>query len=277
MRILVTGANGYIGSKVVKKLLDMKHIVIATDFEKKNIDEKAIFVKSDLFDIKGSLLEFFHFPDICIHLAWRDGFIHNSINHILDLSSHYRFINRIVEDGIKKIVVMGTMHEVGYFEGMIKNDTPTNPLNLYGIVKDTLRKSIMLNTKINEKLIWLRAFYIYGNDDNNPSVFGKLVSASKKQDKYFPINSGTNKYDFIHIDTLVYYISICSLQEKYFGIINCCSGKPISLAEKLEEYIKVNNLNIQLDYGKYPDRAYDSPIVYGDDKIIKDILKEQIK
>ena len=66
-------------------------------------------------------------PEVCIHLAWRDGFVHNSQNHLGDLSSHYKLLTSLVDDGLKQLVVMGTMHEVGYYEGAVSEDTPCNP------------------------------------------------------------------------------------------------------------------------------------------------------
>ena len=50
-------------------------------------------------------------PDICIHLAWRDGFRHNSPAHMKDLSSHVTFLNTLIDGGLKDLSVMGTMHE----------------------------------------------------------------------------------------------------------------------------------------------------------------------
>ena len=67
---------------------------------------------------------------------------------------------------------------------------------------------------------------------------------------------------------------MCSMQNKVLGIINCCSGKPVSLAKQMEWYISNNKLNIKLDYGKFPDRPYDSPCVFGDNKKINAVLKE---
>ena len=50
MRILVTGANGYLGQGIVKAILNRKNEVVATDFNLNNVDEKsrklhAIFLK----------------------------------------------------------------------------------------------------------------------------------------------------------------------------------------------------------------------------------------
>ena len=65
------------------------------------------------------------------------------------------------------------------------------------------------------------------------------------------------------------------MQDRINGIIEVCSGKPISLAQQVENYIKDNNLSIRLDYGKYPDRAYDSPCIYGDNSKIKQIMRKK--
>ena len=84
MKILVTGANGYIGSKVVSELCDSGVDVVATDFRKNNIDSRAKFVEADIFKDNDNWFKFFEEPDVCLHLAWRDGFIHNSDKHMLE-------------------------------------------------------------------------------------------------------------------------------------------------------------------------------------------------
>lgn len=274
MKILVTGANGYIGSKVVKQLCDYNVDVVATDFDDTNIDSRASFVKANIFENKDNWYEFFGKPDVCLHLAWRDGFVHNSEKHMLDLSSHYAFITNLIDNGLPTIVSMGTMHEVGYWEGAIDENTPCNPLSQYGIAKNALRKSIELYASNKScKFMWLRAYYIYGDDLYGNSIFCKIRQAVRDGKATFPFTTGKNKYDFIHIDELAKQIAICSMQDKVLGIINCCSGKPVSLAEQIEWYIAHNNLPIKLDYGKYPDRPYDSPCVYGDNKKIDLIIK----
>ena len=63
------------------------------------------------------------------------------------------------------------------------------------------------------------------------------------------------------------------MQNEVVGIINCCTGKPMSLAERVEQFIKEHNLDINLEYGAFPDRPYDSPCEYGDPVKIKTILR----
>lgn len=276
MKILITGANGYIGAKVVKQLCDYGVEVVATDLNNNNIDERALFIKANIFDDYNNWQEFFGNPDVCLHMAWRDGFVHNSNAHMNDLSNHFKFMSNLIDNGIKQIACMGTMHEVGYYEGAIDENTPCNPLSQYGIAKNSLRKSIELYCKQNGcKYQWLRAYYIFGDDLYGNSIFCKIRQAVSDGKELFPFTTGKNKYDFIHIDELANQISLTLMQDEVLGIINVCSGRPVSIAEQIEWYISNNNLPIKLDYGKFPDRPYDSPCIYGDNKKIQVILSRK--
>ena len=169
---------------------------------------------------------------------------------------------------------MGSMHEIGFYEGEVKEDTPCNPLSLYGISKNALRQSLMVLNKNNDfNLYWLRGYYIFGNDEKNHSIFTKLLEKEAQGEKLFPFTTGENQYDFISIENLALEIALASVQNEVKGIINVCSGKPISLKEMVESFIKKNNLKIRLNYGVFPSRPYDSKIIYGNPDKIKQIVK----
>ena len=273
-KILVTGAGGYIGQHVVKALLDKGAAVIATDIRLDDVDDRATKIQKNIFEETENIFTEMGSPDVCLHMAWRDGFIHNSEKHIEDLDSHYKFISNMMKGGLKQIAVMGSMHEVGYYEGAIDENTPTNPLSLYGIAKNTLRQLTFLLGK-NENVIvqWIRGFYIFGDDLKNNSIFKKIVEAEQEGKTEFPFTSGKNKYDFLSIYDMADQIAEIVLQDKINGIINSCTGQPMTLAEKVESFIKENNFKIKLKYGAYPDRPYDSPGIWGDATKINEIMK----
>lgn len=277
MKILVTGANGYIGRHVVKSLLRRNVEVIACDLHTNDVDECAKKIDFNLFDLpEGNVFEALGSPDVCLHMAWRNGFVHNSPTQMGDLSSHYKFLTAMIDGGLKQLAVMGTMHEIGYWEGAIDENTPCNPSSMYGIAKDSLRRSMMLYTSQHNVILqWLRCYYILGDDKKNNSIFSKLLQAAEDGKKSFPFTIGKNKYDFINVDELAELIAAAITQSKVTGIINCCKGQPISLAERVEAFIKEHNLDIKLDYGAFPDRPYDSPCEYGDPTKINEILSEQ--
>ncbi|MTB42344.1 NAD-dependent epimerase/dehydratase family protein [Streptococcus uberis] len=277
MKILVTGANGYLGKGVVKELLDKGYQVIATDFKSNYIDSRATIFEEDLFKIDNPF-EHFGKPDILIHMAWRDGFVHNSINHINDLPLHYNFIENMIKSGLKHVTVLGSMHEVGFYEGAITENTPTHPQSLYGISKDALRNAIELLCKQNSVIFqWLRGFYIVGNTKDGSSIFSKIIQANLEGKTEFPFTLGLNQFDFLNYDEFCEAVALTSVQSKINGIINICSGRPEKLADRVERFIKENNLNIKLIYGAFPDRPYDSKAVWGSDLKLNKIMKLQNK
>lgn len=276
MKIVVTGGNGYIGRHVVNQLLTDGHEVVVVDKSNRNCSNCVSYKNIDIFQQQDDLFEVLGRPDACIHMAWRDGFTHESINHINDLPKHYSFLCQLIDAGVKKVAVMGTAHEVGYWEGAITEDTPCNPQSLYGMSKDLLRRLLFKKIASTDvKLYWLRAYYILGDDRSNHSVFTKILEADERRDEWFPFTSGKNKFDFIHVKELAHQIAAVVQQDTYSGIINVCSGTPISLGEKMEDFIREHHLQIKLKYNSFPDRIDESPIVYGDNNIIKHIMEER--
>ncbi len=272
MKILVTGANGYLGLGICKKLLDDGHEVVATDINVDKCDVRSKNIACDIFSVDDPF-GFFGCPDVLLHLAWRDGFVHDSENHIIDLPEHHNFLLKFFKSDIKRIAVMGTMHEIGFYEGSIDENTSCNPMNLYGIAKNALRSDVERMSKLyNKPFQWLRGFYIVANTIYGASVFSKMSKAAAEGKKNFPFTTGLNQYDFLDYEQFCKRTALTVEQNKILGIINICSGRPEKLADRVEKFILENKLNIKLQYGVYPDRAYDSKAVWGNSNKIDEIL-----
>jgi dTDP-6-deoxy-L-talose 4-dehydrogenase (NAD+) len=271
---MVTGAAGFIGRHVVAALCDRGHRVLALDVSPESVDPRADFIQADMRQAAG-VLDRYGLPDACLHLAWRDGFRHDSPAHMEELSDHFRFVRLIAERGIPKLTVLGTMHEVGYWEGPVTEDTPCNPRTLYGIAKNALRRSAFAVAGETGALSWIRAFYVTGDDARNKSIFSKIIAAERAGEPNFPLNSGNNRYDFIDVDALARQIAMVGTDPSASGIINCCSGNPVSLRDKVEAFIAENGFRIRPVYGAYPDRPYDSPGIWGDAARITEIMQAQ--
>lgn len=274
MKVLVTGANGYLGQGIVKAIINNGNEVIAADMKTEYVDSCAEKRDCDIFKIENPY-EYFGKPDVLLHLAWRDGFVHYSDAHIDDLPKHFAFIKHFAEAGCKHIAVMGSMHEIGFFEGSINENTPCNPTTLYGIGKNTLRQLTQILCKKNNVIFqWLRGYYIVGNSKFGSSIFSKITAAVEEGKKEFPFTLGQNQYDFIDYLDFCKQVAKTIGQEKEQGIINICSGRPEKLSDRVERFIKENNYDIKLKYGSFPDRPYDSKAVWGDDYKIKRIMTE---
>lgn len=132
MKILVKGANGYLGRGIIKSILDSGNQVIASDFITDYIDSRAKVMECNLFDINNPY-NYFEQLDEMFNSARREGFVHYSNAHIEDLPKHHEFLKSLAEAGIKQFVVMGSMHEIRLFEGSINENTPCKPTTPYGI------------------------------------------------------------------------------------------------------------------------------------------------
>ena len=273
MKILVTGANGYLGQGIVKHILDCGNEVVAADFKIDHVDERADRRACNLFEIDDPY-SYFGKPDVLLHLAWRDGFVHYSDAHIEDLPKHYKFIKSFAESDIKMISAMGSMHEIGFFEGSIKGDTPCNQITPYGISKNALRElTAMLCKQKNKEFMWLRGYYIVGNSQYGCSIFSKITAAEAEGKTEFPFTQGKNQFDFINYEDFCEQVARAVGQEQILGVINICSGHPEKLADRVERFIQENGYKIKLKYGAFPDRPYDSKAVWGDDTRIQNIMK----
>ena len=274
MKILITGANGYLGQGIVKSLLDSGNEVVAADFVVDHIDPRAKTISCNLFEIPDPFV-YFEKPDALLHLAWRDGFVHYSAAHIEDLPKHFAFIKTMAESGIKQIAGMGSMHEIGFFEGSIDENTPCRPITPYGIAKNALRElAEMLCKQYNIVFLWLRGYYIVGNSKFGSSIFSKIAAEAENGKTEFPFTLGQNQYDFIDYPDFCTQVAAAVTQSRVNGIINICSGRPEKLADRVERFIRENNYSIRLQYGAFPDRPYDSKAIWGNANKIEEIMRE---
>ena len=272
-KVLVTGANGYIGKYVVNELLDRGFMVYACDVKIDNEDERISKKCVSIFTGDKGIYKRLGSLDICIHLAWRNGLVHNSETHIGDINKHFIFLKNMIMGGLKHVSIVGTMHEVGFYNGIIDENTPTNPCTLFGVAKNSLRQLVEILAKENDVTYqWLRAFYITGDDLKSNLIFSKILKMKMEGEDTIPLAIGKNKYDFISVEELAKQIVAASTQEEITGIINCCSGTPVSLSKKVEEFIKKNNL--KMDIKAVPEDE-DAPAIWGDNTKIKEILLKQ--
>lgn len=275
--VTVTGAGGYIGPHVVSALAELGFDPVAVVRPGRagvvEQDPRARIVEADVLEPTFDLRQIVGPETVAfVHLAWQDGFTHNAPSHIDLLPVHHRLLTSVAEAGVPRIAGLGTMHEIGYWEGAIHADTPTNPTSLYGIAKDALRRSTTLVIGDRAEYVWLRCYYILGDDRRNRSIFAKLLEAADRGEREFPFTTGRNRYDFIDVAELGRQIAVAATTPGATGVINCSSGQPMSLADRVEQFIRDNDLPIALRYGAFPDRPYDSPGVWGDATRICDLM-----
>ncbi len=279
MKVLVTGATGFIGNYVVEELLKNNFDIIATSI----LPEKAIhfswlkevnYVQADLNISREDWFSFFGKPDLLIHLAWEGLPNYKESFHLeRNLPSNRIFLKSMIEGGLKRVVVIGTCLEYGMQNGALREDLETKPDNSYALAKDNLRKFLeKLQETIVFDLKWIRLFYIYGRGQRPDSLLSQLDAALERKEKVFNMSGGEQLRDYLPIEKVAEYIVRISTQDKVSGIINCCSGKPISIRELVENYLAERNKSIELKLGYYPYPDYEPMAFWGCDQKLQNAL-----
>ena len=271
MKVLVTGATGFIGQHLIKRLLESQHQVIATsrDAEKAKSCKwynKVLYVQRDLNDIEGDMYEYFQNPDMLIHLGWEGLPNYNKPFHIeRNLPCSYYLIKNLLENGLKKLLVLGTCFEYGLQEGLLNEDMPARPITYYGLAKDTLRRYIkQFKRKYDFQYQWIRLFYVYGEGQNPNSLLSQLEKALANGDAKFNMSEGLQLRDYLPVDKAADYIVRVLEQEHVNGVINCCSGRPVSIKCFVDNYLSEKQKTIELNLGYYPYPDYEPKEFWGD-------------
>lgn len=262
MKILVTGATGFVGRHVISELCARGHEVVASARSQKKAMEMAWyrnvnFIPCDLHDLTIDPVALLGVPEAMMHLAW-PGLPHykNRVHFEVNLPMDYRFIKSMVLAGTQQVLVTGTCFEYGMQSGSLAEDVLTLPNISYGIAKDTLRKFLqILQEEYHFILQWARLFYMYGHGQNKNSLLAQLDCSIKEGTEVFNMSGGEQLRDYLPVEEVARRLVMLVEQPLCAGVINCCSGQPISVRRLVEQKISERDAKIRLNTGyySYPD------------------------
>ena len=280
MTTIVTGITGYIGKNLIKHILEENSSKIILTYRKKKLKIKKKNIMWRKIDIKKNINFDFKTkksPDSLIYLAW-DGLTikdYQSDIHLNQVDYHFNFISKLVENGLKNVVIAGSCFEYGNYNGEITENFKSKPLTKYGQAKNILRKKLFnLKNKFDFNLTWLRIFYFYGGKELKNDLWGNLNLAVRKKKKLFKINNGSTLRDYLHIDDVTNYIWKLNSLNKNLGIINICSNSPISVKKLVNEWKKEYNWKIKINSNRVPVMKHEQSSYWGSNKKLKSIMKK---
>ncbi len=271
MKIVVTGATGFIGSHLIRDLVLRGYDPVAMGRDRSRLDalSEAHGIQSISLDINAPEKEWHAIlgkPETVIHLAWGGLDDFNSLAHFEEeLPAHCRFLKSIIADGVKRVVVAGTCFEYGLEEGELAEDRCPAPVTSYAVAKDSLRRYLTLLQKREKfSFAWLRYFYMYGPGQGKKALLSQLDSAIDRGDAVFPMSGGEQLRDYLPVEEVARLTSLLATEIETCGIYNICSGKPISIRRLVENRAAELGSKIKLDLGYYPYPVYEPMAFWGD-------------
>lgn len=254
---------------MVRRLLDSGHVVTVITRGEDRACSLPWFHQVDCIyhDLQKTTWDWqkFAVPDVLIHLAWSglpnyNDFFHIAKNLPLDL----RFLESAVQAGVSHLIVAGTCLEYGMQYGPLGEEMDTFPFTPYGFAKDALRKSLeILQQRNTFTLQWLRLFYMFGEGQNPTSLLSQLDRALDERREYFEMSIGNQLRDYLPIETIARCFEWAVAHPDMKGVINCCSGKPISVLDLVYQHLEKRNGNIKLVRGHYNYPHYEPMAFWG--------------
>jgi nucleoside-diphosphate-sugar epimerase len=278
MKIAVTGANGFLGRHILNELNAVSVNVIATT---RSIEadlpvlENGKWIKLDIAAPPDNAYDLMGCPDVVIHLAWEGLPNYRSQRHFeIELPRQYRFLSRLVEQGLNSMVIAGTCFEYGMQSGSLLEDMLTKPENPYGLAKDALRHNLQsLQQASPFNLTWTRLFYMYGEGQAENSLWPQLNRAVAQGDPVFNMSGGEQLRDYLPVAIAAKYLVQLALNNQNNGLVNVCSGQPVQVKSLVESWIRESNWCIKLNLGYFPYPDYEPMEFWGDNRKLISILK----
>lgn len=261
MKIVVTGATGFIGQHLVSHLLNKKYEVVAVGRSQSRLEncfgDRVHKHKTD-YSLE-SLNEVFNGADSIVHLAAKrlsrdsdpfrlDPFIHSNIL----LTENVLLAAK--KNGVKKVCQTSSISV--YSEA---NQLPFNeedlpiPANIYGVSKLACEHLGSLFSLMSDiKVTSLRLGFLYGPGEKEDLVFMKFIAHAKKKKTLIIFGTGKSSVDYIYVKDVVSAIEKAIQPEAPFGTFNIGSGRSYSVVEIAEAINEVfdNEGNVIFDVSK---------------------------
>jgi dTDP-6-deoxy-L-talose 4-dehydrogenase (NAD+) len=263
MRILVTGASGFIGKRVCGALLASGHEVAAlcrSKFEIAPAQSKTFkYIPYVMGEILPKEVEAFE-PEALIHLAWDGIPDFSELKCVENYESQIRFFIQTKSlSSLKKIICSGTCREYASKQGVCFEGDRMEPDSYFSWAKQALSDFLRISCiERNISFVWFRIFFVYGPGQRKESLIPTLIRSYKL--KILPnIKNPNVSNDYIYIDDVVNAIISALKKQNLSGIYNLGSGKLTTVSEIA---LIVENLMIEgTDYLVKPVYAKDDDLI----------------
>jgi len=280
MRILLTGAAGFVGSHVTRALLAASHEVItlirpSTDtWRIDDILPQVTIINGDLADhsaLKAALTG--KPPDLCLHLAWyaEHGKYWHSPRNLELIGQTLALLQLLASLGCLRFVGTGTCVEYDITQGYLDEATSVlYPASLYAASKlSAYYLTEHLGRQIGVQTAWLRLFYIYGPMES-PNRLIPYVINSLLAEHVVETTSGEQVRDYLHITDAASGLCTAALSDVQ-GAVNIASSEPIAVKQVVQDIAQLIGGQDLLRLGAKAGSPGDPSVIYGNSQRLREL------
>jgi nucleoside-diphosphate-sugar epimerase len=275
MKILMTGATGFVGAHLARNMVRDGHDVRALVLP--GVSLSAVQdVRDRLTIVQGNLTmpdaidaEAFA-VDACIHLAWfaEPGRYWTAPENVDLVFGTLRLAQRLAETGCRRLVAVGTCAEYDTSHGWLSESTPLVPTQLYSACKaSTYLMLRQLASSAGMSFAWARLFYLFGPGEHEKRLVSSVCRSLIAGEPVL-LTPGQQVRDFLHVEDVALALSAIALSD-LVGAVNVGSGIPVtvaSVARFLGEQAARPDL---VRLGAVPYAANDPPFICADSRRLR--------
>lgn len=236
MRVLLTGASGFIGGYALNALQRQGVDAVAVGRRRPALAQD--FIEVDLLTVPDftKIVQQSQATHL-LHLAWyaEHGKYWTSPLNLRWVEATTRLVEAFCLAGGQHVVVAGTCAEYDWAHGYCREEsTPLNPATLYGTAKDAARRLVMAVCAQHQvPCAWGRVFLPFGAGEASARLIPSLIEVFQGRRVPFGVNAGAYR-DFLHVsDVAEGFVDL--MKHAACGAYNVSSGAPVALSEVVRE------------------------------------------
>jgi nucleoside-diphosphate-sugar epimerase len=278
-RVLVTGASGFIGANLVRRLLERGvkvHAAVRATSDLWRLADVQGQISLEHVDVQdaGAILGLLARirPEAVFNLAtWRAPDPDASA-HAVNVGGLLNLLHATAQRPLP-IVHFASSLEYGPRQSVCREDDPLAPTTTHGITKAAaVEAGSRFAVERGLPLVVLRLFHVYGPFDRPSRFVPQLISAAL-EGHTLRLTAPGLRHDWIHVDDVVEAAMLAvTARPAPGGVLNVASGRHWTNEEMVAAVEKCSARTIRIDPDRYPARAWDGPHWTADTTKAREVL-----